>query len=173
MPKGKKNTNGLVSLKNRSEEERRAIQSKGGKASKETQRRMKELLTDQMTMQDYVRRFMCRRTNSTNRANLKALGLEDDDCININSFIGKLFNQFMLRGDVRAAELLVTLGGLTKEELRRDAEEARKTLESKARIAALEANMGKDMSVTSEDEGDGSIVIYLPEVEKEPTEEGE
>ena len=171
MPrKGKKEN--LKPFNQMSEEELKAIQAKGRKKAIEATKARWAEEKGEIRMRDFVRKFMGKATTPQQKAMLKTLGFEDDECTNLNSFIGKLFTQFILRGDIRAAELLVTLGGLTGDEIRKDAEEVRKNLESKARIAALEANMGKDLTVQSEDEGDGSVVIYLPEVEKEPDETG-
>ena len=150
----------------RSEEEANEIRRKGLKAAAEARKRKKELINAPETMQEAIRAFSAKKATPQQRAALKALGFEDEECTNLNSFIVKLYTKFM-SGDIRAGELFVALGGFTGEEIRRNQEEKRKGEESKARIAALEANMGKDLNVTSEDEGDGSVVIYLPEVDKE------
>ena len=64
-----------------------------------------------------------------------------------------------IRGDLNAAKLLLDYQQALTEEIR-------KTEESIARIEAMKANAGEDMSVSSADE-DGGVVIYLPKIEED------
>lgn len=165
----RKKTGQLTNLKDRTKEERSEIARKGNKAAQEVKRRKKELSIKEMTMRDFVRSFMNKTTSSQQKAVLKQLGFMDEECINMNSFVAMLYAKAM-KGDVRAADLLVTLGGYTGDEIRKDSEEARKKLESEARIRMMEAESSQ-MNITSDDGDDGSVVIYLPKIEEENEED--
>ena len=153
----------LKKFSERSPEEQREIHRKGQIAATEAKRRKKELATMDMAARDFVRYFMAQTATPQRAETLKMLGLEEDECINMNVFVTALFSK-AVKGDTKASELLMTLGGYTGEENRRNAEEERKNRESIARIEALKANMGKIDVESGDDEG--SVMIYLPEIEK-------
>lgn len=154
----------LTSFDKMSPEESRAIRQKGNKASHEARRRNKEAREKKIMVRELVRDFLGMRATTQQTAALKALGYNEEDCTNMNAFIVKLYTKYM-GGDIRAGELLLTIGGLTGEEVRRDSEEERKKEESKVRVEAMRSTMGKGMNVESGDEN-GSVIIYMPEIEK-------
>ncbi len=157
---------GLRTLDERPEAERKAIAHKGANASVQARKKQREIRNGTMTMQTLVCNFMGRKTaDAKTKQELISFGYVEDECININAFISRLFSLTM-KGNMRAAELLVTLGGLTGEEVRKNAEEERKARESEARIKMMVASAGKEMSLSSTGE-EGSVVIYLPEIEKD------
>lgn len=160
--KGRKEN--LTSFDKMSPEESRAIRQKGNKASHEARRKNKEEREKKIMVRDLVRKFLGMKTTAQQTAALKMLGYDEDDCTNINALIVKLYTKCM-GGDIRAGELLLTLGGLTGEEARRDSEEERKKEESQVRVEAMRSTMGKGLNVESGDEN-GSVIIYMPEIEK-------
>ena len=157
----------LKKINERTPEERKEICRRGAMAATETKRRKKEMVANDMAARDFVRCYLAMRATQETET-LQMLGFEENECINMNLFVSALFSK-AVHGDTRAAELLMTLAGYTGEENRRNAEQARKTLESAARIEALKANTGA-VDVTSGDD-EGSVIIYLPELD--PPEEEE
>lgn len=166
----KKSEENLRPFDQMSAEEAREIRKKGGRASHEARMKYKEMAETKLFVRDLVKKYLFMATPTQQSATLQSLGFEPDDCINLNLFISSLFAK-AVGGDMKAAELFMTLGGLTGEEVRRDSEEERKKEESRVRIEAMRATMGKDMNISSDDD-DGSIVIYMPEImrhEESPT----
>ena len=78
------------------------------------------------------------------------------------ALVTKLYAMAM-NGNLKATEMLAQFGGLTQDEVRKDNEDKRKNEESKARIAAIQANLGNDISVSSGDD-DGDVIIYVPKI---------
>ena len=163
-PGREKSNKNLRSFDKINPEEAKEIRKKGGQASQEAKRKYKEIAEKKMFVRDFVKKHLFMNTTHQQSAVLQSLGFEPDDCINLNLFISSLFAK-AVSGDTRAAELYMTIGGLTGEEVRRDSEEERKKEESKVRVEAMRSTMGKGMNVESGDEN-GSVIIYMPEIEK-------
>ena len=150
----------------RSVEEARKKGRNGGIKSGETRRAKKN-------MRETIKMLMEMQAVGSSKATLKSLGMNEEDQTNLAAFVTKLYILAM-NGNLKAAELLAQFGGLTQDEIRKDNEDKRKNEESKARIAAINANLGNDMSVTSGDD-EGDVIIYVPKIDgiKEWDEEDE
>lgn len=168
---GKKNEKNLKSFNDMPKEEQKKIAKKGNKASQEVRRQKKAYLEQNKTIEDFVGGFLKKTATGSNKDFLNDLGFKGGECINLNVLIAKLFTMSK-NGNIRATEMLLTLGGFTGDEKRKNSEEERKSLESKARIRMMELNAGNAMNLTSGDD-EGSVVIYLPQIEAEETEESE
>lgn len=93
---------------------------------------------------------------------MKGLGYSDDDMTCGGAVVATLWSKAIL-GDMKALEMLMNY-------FFQASEDERKTKESNARIEAL-ATKGVDITVESGDGDDGGVVIYLPEIEKEGSDE--
>ncbi len=141
----------LRSLGEVSKAERSEICRKGGIASGEARRRkadIRKAMNELMSMPAVGRA----------KELVKDAGYTEDEQVNANAVATKLF-QMALGGNQRAMELLIDY-------FFKASEDDRKAKESQARIDAMKKNMG-DLTVNSQDEDDGGVVIYLPEIEKE------
>jgi len=167
----KKSSENKKTFADRTKEERKEISQKGNKKSQEVKKKKKEYLEQNIAIEDFVDGLLKKTAVGSDKEFLKEMGYEDGQCINLNVLLNRLY-KLGNRGSLKAMELLLTLGGYTGEEKRRNAEEDRKNLESKARIKMMEINGGKGMDLTSGDD-EGSVVIYLPEIESEEEAEAE
>ena len=160
MPRKKSEAVAEANKKNlkpvQSTEEARKRGRNGGIKSGEVRRAKKNL-------QDTIKMLMGMPAMGATKASLKQLGLPEEDQTNMAVFVARLY-AMAVNGNLKASELLAQFGGLTKEEERKDNEDKRKTEESKARIAAINANLGNDMSVSSGDD-EGDVVIYVPRID--------
>jgi len=139
-----------------SEEEAKRKGRNGGIKSGETRRAKRNL-------QETIKMLMDMPATGTTKASLKQLGIPEEDQTNMAMFVARLY-AMALGGNLKAGELLAQFGGLTQDEIRKDNEDKRKNEESKARIAAINANLGNDMSVTSGDD-EGDVIIYVPKID--------
>lgn len=137
--------------------ERAANGRKGNEAQQESKKRRKELVDTICVL------MKMKVQNGSVDAVLKSMGIEANERTNITAFVVKLYTMAM-NGDLVAAKLLIELGGLSGDEQRKEDENWRKNQESVARIKAMEAGIG---NVTSNDDEDGGVVIYMPELDKE------
>lgn len=139
----------LRSLEEVGKEKHREIARKGGLASGESRRRkadIRKAMTELMNMPAVGRA----------KELVDSAGFEEVDKNNANAVAAKLL-QMALGGNQRAMELLLDYFFKANED-------ERKTKESQARIDAMKKNMG-DLTVNSQDDDDGGVVIYLPEIE--------
>lgn len=103
------------------------------------------------------------------RGNLKGVmtraGYGEDELSNAHG-IFKVLCDMAIEGDKDAVKILVDYQKSLMEDLR-------KSEESKARIESMKANAGtSDINITSTDDDDGGVVIYLPKIEEdEPDDE--
>lgn len=163
MPRGRK-PNSLKAL----EENRGKTQISGADAVKKGHNggvKSAEVRKAKKNMRETIQMIMNMPAVGTTKSSLKQMGLDENEQTNMAALAIKLYLMAM-NGNLKAAELFAEYGGLSQEETRKDNEDKRKTEESKARVAAIEANLGRDISLSSGD-GDGDVVIYMPKIEEE------
>lgn len=91
---------------------------------------------------------------------MKRAGFEEEELDNAHAVFKILFDM-ALEGDKDAVKILVDYQKSLMED-------ARKSEESKARIESMKANAGtSDINITSTDDDDGGVVIYLPKIEED------
>ena len=95
---------------------------------------------------------------------LEELGYDADEMTNANAIAATIV-AMGLNGDHKALDTMMNY-------LFAASEDERKTKESEARIESMRANIGANMQLTSSDDDDGDVVIYLPQIEGEPEDEG-
>jgi len=171
MGKTKNNSKNLITFADMPKEQRDKVSKEGNKKAQEVRKKKKEYLEQNQTIEDFVKGLLTKTAVGADKELLKEMGYEDGQCINLNVLLNRLYKMGR-QGSIKATELLLTLGGFTGDEKRKNSEEERKNLESKARIKMMELNAGKGMDLTSGDD-EGSVVIYLPEIEKEEEEKEE
>lgn len=148
----------------RTKEEARKRGRNGGIKSGEVRRAKKNL-------QQTVKMLMEMPAVGSTKASLKQLGMPEDEQTNMAAFVTKLY-VMALGGNLKAGEMLAEFGGLSQEEVRKDNDDKRKEEESKARVAAIQANLGNDLSISSGDD-DGDVIIYVPNLGAIKEAEGE
>lgn len=151
----RKQNKNLRSLGELSKEERTEIARKGNKASLEARRRNADI-------KDAMKALMGMKAQGRSKELLAEMGYEDDEQLNANAIVAKLYSMAMA-GNSKAMEMFLDYFFKANED-------ERKTKESNARVDAIKKNMG-DLSVNSQDDDDGGVVIYLPEIERENEEQ--
>lgn len=126
---------------------------KGGIASGIARRRKAD-------MKEAIDMLLSMKANGSTKAVLENLGYAEEDQTNANAIAATLFSMGM-DGDHKALDTLLTYVLAVKED-------DRKTRESEARIAAM--GVGTASAVTSSDDDDGDVIIYLPQIESEEAE---
>ncbi len=112
----------------------------------------------EMDVQTLVRTFLYKGTGDRRQA---SLGYPNGEWNKLIDLIEDLYSR-SLDGDYKAMDRLLTIGGLTGEEIRKNAEMERKDRESEARIEMMKAKMPHDQ----DGDDNGCVHIYLPEIEK-------
>ena len=105
------------------------------------------------------------------RANLKELGVEENEFTNMIALHGRLFTMAM-GGNLEAYLTLMRMGGYEPEEVRKEREslaaDRRRELELDAKVAALGHGAASEVAVNLQDEdGDNDVVIYMPQIDSE------
>lgn len=129
----------------------------GGEASAASRRRAAK-------MDEAFYSSMMKEAKGTLRETLVKAGYSGEELNNAHAVFSTVV-AMAIQGDLNAAKLLLDYQQALTEEYR-------KAEESRARIEALKANAGEDMSLNSADE-DGGVVIYLPKIEDEENAEEE
>ena len=139
-------------------EERKAAASKAGKASVRAKRQKADLFK----MMDTV---MSKPVVGKPKELLEQIGYTDEEMTTGAAILVTLAVQAM-KGDKKAAEILLNYQAQMNENTRKDEE-------SKARIKAMGQNTD-NVQVSSDDDDDGGVVIYLPKIEEDaaPSTEG-
>ena len=152
MPRNPKSDENIKNFRERGSKKAKECGKKGGIASGEARRRNAD-----------IRKAMAEllKMPATGRAKelVDSMEFTDEEKVNANALVAKLFNM-AIAGNQRAMELIMDYTFKVSDD-------ERKTKESAARIKALAKN-GVDVSVESKDGDDGGVIIYLPEIEKEP-----
>ena len=126
---------------------------KAGKASAESRRR-------KITMDEAFYNVINKAVKGDIAKHMKSAGFEPEEIDNAHAVLMTLLT-LAVDGDKDAIKMVL-------EYQKSLTEDARKSEESKARIESMRATMGNDMSVSSNDGDDGGVVIYLPEIDKDP-----
>lgn len=135
---------------------------KGGIASGESRRRMRDA-------KSAIRYLLSLAPTPSLKKNLEQMGYDPDDMTNMGALQARMFTKAM-SGDLSTYCELMRLGGYDPEEIRREREsiasERRREIELDAKIEALRGSSAVSVSTTDED-GNNDVVIYLPEIEDE------
>lgn len=145
-----------------SKEELKKRQSNGGKKSGEVRRQKKDA-------REAARYILGLAASGQIKNNLKDLGVTDAN--NLEALQARLL-VMALGGNLDAYRELMLAAGFNQEENRKEREsvasDRRKDLELDAKMTALGSNPDSKVSMSFGDEGgNGGVVIYLPEMEKE------
>ena len=145
-----------------SKEELKKRQSNGGKKSGEVRRQKKDA-------REAARYILGLAASGQIKNNLKDLGVTDAN--NLEALQARLLGM-ALGGNLDAYRELMLAAGFNQEENRKEREsvasDRRKDLELDAKMTALGSNPDSKVSMSFGDEGgNGGVVIYLPEMEKE------
>jgi hypothetical protein len=108
-------------------------------------------------MRESLEQMLSMRASGSTRELLEKLGYAEEDQTNANAIAATLLS-LGLEGDHKALDTLLNYVLAVKED-------DRKTRESEARIMAMQG--GVPSAVTSSDDEDGDVVIYLPKIEEE------
>lgn len=111
-------------------------------------------------MKEAIDLLLSMKARGTTKQVLEGLGYDEEEQTNANAIAATLFSMGM-DGDHKALDTLLTYVLAVKED-------DRKTKESEARIAAM--GVGTASAVTSSDDDDGDVIIYLPQIESEEAE---
>lgn len=147
-----------------SNEELKKRQSNGGKKSAEVRRAKRDA-------RSAARYILGLAAKGQLDANLKELGLPDEERTNMGALQARLFTMAM-SGNLEAYKELMLIAGYNTEENRKEREsiasDKRRDLELDAKMNALGQNPESRVSMSfGDEEGSGGVVIYLPELDKE------
>lgn len=148
-----------------SEEELKKRQSNGGKKSGEVRRQKRDA-------RNAARYILNLAAKGDTLEQLKKLGANPKDGLtNMELLVARLFVQG-ISGNLEAIKQLLQIAGYDAEENRREREsvssDRRKDLELDAKLTALGNNPDSRVSMSfGDEEGNGGVVIYLPEVDDE------
>lgn len=148
-----------------SEEELKKRQRNGGKKSGEVRRAKRDA-------RESARYILGLAAKGATLEQLEKIGADKkDDLTNMEVLQARLFVQ-ATSGDMEAAKMLLKIAGYDAEENRKEREslssDRRKDLELDAKMTALGNGQDSKVSMAFDDEGgSGSVMIYLPEVDKE------
>ena len=131
----------------------------GRRGAKKTNNKKRQ----QITLDKAFYNVMNKAVNGDLKKELKKAGFEEDELNNANALLMRMF-QLAIDGDKDLMKLVVNY----QQSL---VEDARKSEESKARIESMSANTGAPVTVQSNDENNGGVVIYLPALEEDEPEE--
>lgn len=133
----------LITLDKRSEEERKAICTAGGKKSGMVRRQKKELrqLTKDFLMQDAVGPI---------KQNMQRLGFDSEDMTNLAAILGVMFAKVLNNQDLNAAKLIMEWAGMAPGQEIRESEAMQK----------LQMIVSPEASDDTEIE---DVVFYIPD----------
>ena len=147
-----------------SSEEAKRRGAAGGKKSGETRRQKRDA-------RQSARFILNLAAKGQIAANLKELGIPESDRNNLEALHARLFTMAM-SGNLDAYKELMIAAGYNTEENRKEREsiasDRRKEIELGAKMTALGKNPDAKVSMAfGDEEGNGGVMIYLPEVDKE------
>ena len=136
----------LVPFDQLTEEEQRAIRSKGGKKSVESRRRKKEL-------REFMKDFLMQEASAPLKANMKTVGVETDQMTNLAAMCTRLFTKAVSTGDLNAARTIIEWAGMAPLQQERENEAI--------------ARMGQVLQMANGDDESGeeeeTVVFYIPQ----------
>lgn len=138
-------------LPNPTSEEAKERGAKGGIASGEARRKKADILRS-------IDLLLGMPAEGSVREKLIEMGYAEEELTNANAIVATLFAKGIMQGDQKAIETLINYAFQASDD-------ERKTRESDARVAVMQGQT--DIAVTSKDDDDGDVVIYLPKIEGE------
>ena len=138
-------------IPNPTSEEARERGAKGGIASGEARRKKADILRS-------IDLLLSMPAEGSVRAKLIEMGYPEEELTNANAIVATLYAKGIMQGDQKAIETLINYAFQASDD-------ERKTKESDARVAVMKGQT--DIAVTSKDDDDGDVVIYLPKIEGE------